>query len=355
MTLNKDTSPSFKGQHFFIGLDVHKKNWAVTIRLQKITLKKFSMDPSPEQLYKYLTIHYPDGVYHSVYEAGFCGYWIHRRLVELGIDNIIVNAADIPTSHKEKDRRQDKIDSAKLARELENDSLKCIYIPTKRQQSLKSLSRLRYQHVVHQTRIKNRIKSFLHFHGIPIPGNFAQSYWSGAFIYWLKTIRFEYDGDNEYLNHYIKTLEYQRESLKHLLIKIREYCKSNTVIRYILSAPGIGIVSAFTFYAELVDMIRFNNFDQLVSYVGLVPSTDSTGEKDVEKGLTPRYSRYVRSLLVECAWRAVRTDPALTLAFAKLSKRMSKQKAIIRIAKKLLNRIRYVWLNQKMYVPAVMK
>jgi hypothetical protein len=115
MTLNKNTSPSFKGQHFFIGLNVHKKNWAVTIRLQKITLKKLSMDPLPEQLYKYLTTHYPDGVYHSVYEAGFCGYWIHRRLVELGIENIIVNAADIPTSHKEKDHRQDKIDSAKLA------------------------------------------------------------------------------------------------------------------------------------------------------------------------------------------------------------------------------------------------
>ena len=355
MTLTNNTSPNFKEQHFFIGLDVHKKNWAVTIRLQKIVLKKFSMDPSPEQLSKYLNTHYPGGIYHSVYESGFCGYWIHRRLVDLGIKNIIINAADIPTSHKEKDRRQDKVDSAKLSRELENDSLVGIYIPTQHQQSLKSLSRLRYQHVVQQTRIKNRIKSFLHFHGITIPDHFAQSYWSGAFILWLKTIRFDYDGDVEYLNHYIHELEYQKSCLKDTLMKIRKYCKSNTVLPYILSAPGIGIVSAFTFYAELVDMIRFNKFDHLVSYVGLVPSTDSSGERDIEKGLTPRYSKYVRSLLIECAWRAVKTDPALTLAFAKLSKRMSQQKAIIRIAKKLLNRIRYVWTHQQMYVPAIMK
>ena len=98
----KNTAISFKGQHFFIGLDVHKKSWKVTIGINKTIIKRFSMDPSPEQLAKFLKTNYPDGIYHSVYEAGFCGYWIHRRLVELGIDNIVENAADIPTSHKEK-------------------------------------------------------------------------------------------------------------------------------------------------------------------------------------------------------------------------------------------------------------
>ena len=58
------------------------------------TIIRYTMDPSPEQLAKFLKTHYPDGIYHSVYEAGFCGYWIHRRLLELGIDNIVVNAAD---------------------------------------------------------------------------------------------------------------------------------------------------------------------------------------------------------------------------------------------------------------------
>ena len=120
MTQQNNTTFSFKGQHIFTGLDVHKKNWKVTIRINKTQIKRFSMDPSPQQLTKHLQKNYPDGIYHTVYEAGFCGYWIHRELVDCGIDNIVVNAADVPTSHKEKDRRDDKIDSAKLARELEN-------------------------------------------------------------------------------------------------------------------------------------------------------------------------------------------------------------------------------------------
>ncbi len=60
-------------------------------------------------------------------------------------------------------------------------------------------------------------------------------------------------------------------------------------------------------------------------------------------------------LLIECAWRAIGADPSLTQAYASLTSKMSKQKAIVKIAKKLLNRIRYVWLNEKKYISAVAK
>jgi len=355
MKQQNNTTISFKGQHFFIGLDVHKKNWRVTIRINKTTIKRFTMDPSPEQLAKFLKAHYPDGIYHSVYEAGFCGYWIHRLLVELGIDNIVVNAADIPTSHKEKDRRDDKIDSAKLARELENDSLKGIYIPTPRQQSIRSISRLRYQNRNHTTRIKNRIKMYLHFHGIKIPEDFNNSYWSSVFIKWLESLEFEYPFDNQYLSQYIRALEYQRGMMKDVLLEMRDYCRQNNILKCIRSVTGLGVISAFTIYAELIDMKRFKDLDNLASYVGLVPSKDGSGDREGVKGLTPRHSRYVRYLLIECAWRAVGTDPALTLAYATLTTKMSKQKAIIKIAKKMLNRIRYVWLNERKYITAIVK
>lgn len=347
------TKLSFKGQHFFIGLDVHKINWKVDIRLNKTGIKRFTMDPSPEQLARFMRSNYPGGIYHSVYEAGFCGYWIHRRLVELGMDNIIVNAADIPTSHKEKDRRDDKIDSAKLARERENGSLKAIFIPTPQQQSLRSLARLRYQHRNQITRIKNRIKMFLHLHGLKIPDYFSQSYWSSSFINWLKSIRFDYVSDAHYLLHYIQQLEDQRTLMNDALKQMRMHCRENRVLSCIRSVSGLGIVSAFTIYAELVDMRRFKDLDHLASYVGLVPSKDSSGDWTAVQGLTPRYSRYVRYLLVECAWRAIGVDPALTQAYANFCRKMPKQRAIIKIAKKLLNRIRYVWLNEKEYVIAI--
>ena len=65
---------SFANTHFFIGIDAHLKNWKVTIRMGGIELKTFSMNPAPLELLAYLHNHYPDGIYHIVYEAGFCGF-----------------------------------------------------------------------------------------------------------------------------------------------------------------------------------------------------------------------------------------------------------------------------------------
>ena len=82
---------SFKGQKIYVGIDVHLKSWSVTILSETSVLKKFSQHPSPQILYGFLMRSYPGAEYHSVYEAGFCGFWIHERLMALGIDNIVVN------------------------------------------------------------------------------------------------------------------------------------------------------------------------------------------------------------------------------------------------------------------------
>ena len=108
MSLREDKQLNFENQNIFVGIDVHLKQWAVTIRSENLLLKTFSMDPSPVLLHNHLEKHYPGAKYSSVYEAGFCGYWIHRQLTSLDINNIIVNPADVPTTHKEKSRKRDK-------------------------------------------------------------------------------------------------------------------------------------------------------------------------------------------------------------------------------------------------------
>ncbi len=127
--MKKCSTVSFEGQVIFIGIDVHKESWAVNLRHCHRELDKFSMNPSPETLAKHLRKNYPGAEYRSVYEAGFCGFWAHRRLCELGIQNIVINPADVPTSGKERDRKNDTVDSRKLARELENRTLEGIYVP----------------------------------------------------------------------------------------------------------------------------------------------------------------------------------------------------------------------------------
>jgi transposase len=353
--LKQVKSTNFEGQDFFIGLDVHRKNWVVTIRCNHMELKTFSMNPSAQKLYHYLSKNYPKGNYYSVYEAGFCGFWIHRNLHELRINNIVANPADIPTTNKEKDRRRDPIDSRKLARELENGSLDGIYVPSEKQQAIRSISRLYYHTSKDRVRIKNRIKSYLHFHGIEIPRVDEMRHWSGQFINWLNNLPFQQQEDGYFLKRLIKDLEQKRKDILELFKYMRVLVKDNSVIKYLRSVYGIGFITSFTLYAELMDMHRFSRMDDLASFIGLVPSVSASDDRESVRGLTYRYSKYLRNQLIEAAWVAVRRDPALTQCFSQYIKRMSKQKAIIRIAKKLLNRIRYVWLNQKEYVTGVVE
>jgi transposase len=313
------------------------------------------MNPKPLRLSRYLEKNYPGGQYYSVYESGFCGFWIHRQLINLGIHNRVVNAADVPTTHKEKDQKRDKMDSRKLARELENQSLKSIYIPTEQQQAFRSICRLYYQISKDRIRIKNRIKSFLHFNGIEIPADDELSHWSGNFIQWLKEIEFEHKENTYHFNHLIDQLEIKRKQTREVLKYMRTCSKDHKIISLLRGINGIGLITAFSLYAELMDIKRFKKLDQLASFVGLIPSVSGSGDKEKDHGLSKRHSKYLRNRLIESAWVAARTDPALTLSYSNYLKRMQKKNAIIRIAKKLINRIRYVWLNEKQYVTSVIQ
>lgn len=149
---------SFKGQKIFVGLDVHLRSWSVTVLSEQAVLKKFKQDPSPAALNKFLTNTYPDAEYYSVYEAGFCGFWIHWELHNLGINNIVVNPADAPTMTGERLRKTDAIDSGKLARSLRSGELKGIYVPDSLATEIRSLIRLRDSLTKDQTRHKNRFR-----------------------------------------------------------------------------------------------------------------------------------------------------------------------------------------------------
>jgi len=347
----------FKGQLFFVGLDVHKQNWRVTILSEERELGTFSMDPDPKQLARHLQQRYPGGVYKSAYETGFSGFWIHRQLVELGIDNIVVHAADIPTTSKEKSYKSDSVDSRKIARELRNGSLQGVWIPDQKLQDLRSLCRLRLKLVRDQSRVKNRIKSYLHFSGIAIPERSEIWPWTGAFITWLEGIPFENPPARDCLLGYVQELKNLKTQIAEVLKKLRYYTQEPGIKEVVLdclrSIPGIGFITAITLYTELGDINRFPKLDALASFVGLVPSVASSGDKEIVHGISDRHNRYLRNLLLEAAWVATSKDPAMLLAYKELSKRMSKQKAIIRIARKMLNRVRYVWRTKKTYVASV--
>jgi len=349
---------SFKGQKIFIGIDVHKKSWTITLIVDDVVYKTFTHDPDAQQLYKYLQKNFPDGSYYSVYEAGFCGFSVHRSLEQCGIKNIIVNPADVPTTDKDKRQKEDRRDSRKLARSLRNEELEGIYIMSQNMEELRSLVRYRKSVVSELGKHKNRIKSLLYFRGVKVPRELdtASKYWSGKFIEWLKGIEAATDHGNIVLEEILDTVTFLRAKLLKINRQFRSLdVKSDyaPIIKRLRSVPGIGLITALTFLSELENIKRFKGLDKLSSYVGLIPTSNSSGEKEIIGRITRRANKPLRASLIEAAWVAIRHDPALTLKYCELRSRMEPNEAIVRIAKKLLNRIRYVLLNEQEYVSSV--
>lgn len=351
--MDKGNKLDFTGQHIYAGMDVHKKSWSISIHTEHFEHKTFTQPPEVKKLTNYLKRTFPGATYHSVYEAGFNGFWIHDQLKEEGIHCMVVNPADVPTKHKEKAGKADKVDCRKLARNLRNGDIKGIYIPYRAQAEDRHLIRTRQSMVRKQTRCKNQIKGMLFFYGIPIPEN---SHWSRNFINWIESISMERASGDLALKVHLEELKHLRQIIASLNKAILDLSKSDAYRNNVLllrSVPGISTLTAMTLLTEIYDISRFSSLDKLASYTGLVPDIKSSGEMEYTAGITCRRNPTLRTILIEASWVAVRKDPALMMAFNKYSLRMKKTAAIVHIARKLLNRIRFVLINQERYVPAV--
>jgi len=345
---------NFNGQDIYVGLDTHKKTWKVALYHNDIALRTFAQDPEPEKLVRHLRKNFPGATYHCAYEASYCGFWIQKALKKSGVNCIVVNPADVPTTDKEKKFKTDKRDCGKIARSLRNGELDAIYIPSDECLEDRNLVRLNKDMVRNSTRYKNKIKAILYFYGINMPKEFKNpnTHWSINYYNWLKGIKLKTESGTSSLQFYIRESIHAnmlvRETTKKLvdLSRKEKYAKKIKLLR---SIPGIGLKSALTLLTELEDIRRFQTLDKLCAYVGLVPNTKSTGEKERIGEMTNRGNAHLKTIIIESAWMAVRHDPALLLQYQKYIKHMKSNNAIIRIAKKLLNRIRYVLINEIEY------
>lgn len=354
--MSKVSQLTFQGETIYVGLDVHKKNWKVNSRLENIELSSFSQDPNPEGLSKYFKKNYPGASIKVVYEAGFCGFGIQRSLNDLGIECIVVNAADVPSSDKERKRKDDKRDARKLSRELADGSVRSIYIPDTEMEQARTLIRQRHRLVQDQTRCKNRIKHMLMFSGIVL--SVKQQRWSQKHLRELEKLECKTVALRTALNLAIEQYKLIRNILSQANLAIRKMAQQPPFVvvqKYLQSIDGIGLLNGMVIQTEIQNINRFKTLDSLCDYAGFVPDISSSDERMVIKGITGRCNEFLREAIVESSWILIRKDPAMLMKYQEYIHRMNKNKAIIRIGKHLLSRIRYVWNNETEYERGIVK
>lgn len=347
----KDTSTA----KLFIGIDIHKRSWKIKTATDLFDGKSFSMKPDSNELKKYVNKHFPNYEVYIAYEAGCCGYSANRNFKSYGWNSIVVNPADISKTGKSSHQKTDAIDAAQICRELKDERLKGIEIPSVEREQLRSLFRYRINLVKKMRRIKTQIKMSLLFLGIEIPEHYDNSNWSHDFRKWLKNIKFEHKTALSATKNLIQEYEFTDKIIRETSNELRAYCRKYHKKDYNLlrSVPGIGGIVACGIIAEIGDLRRFS-FKQLSGYVGLCPNMHQSGDNFKTKGMSFRANRIMRSYFVEASWQALRFDPVMQ-DYYRSHKGKESKKIIVKIASKLLSRTLAVIKTETPYQIGIIK
>jgi transposase len=346
-TEQSDTS-FFENVLLFIGIDVHKSKWVVTVRTYDLELKTFSMKPSAEELEQFLLKNYPGADYRIVYECCFSGFWIYDYFSEKGYTIIVT-----PTNRIYKDGstiKTDKIDSRKLALQLSRELLREVIVPAKRIREYKYIFRIYDKQKMRQGQILRQIKAFLEQKNHPL----KWSRWNKGLLEKLKTLKFEDKLFDLKFGNLLKEYEYLAGQIKDsekIIEKIKEDDVLGKRINILEKINGIGIISSVRMCLYLFDRKdRFESSEKLNHYLGFTPSERSSGDK-ISRGRSGMCgNRQLRSIIIQLAWMTVRKDGALLDKFDKVYKASgSKQKAIVASARKLMTKIYAVIQKEEEY------
>ena len=355
MRYYKDIKGFIKGKAVFIGIDVHIKSMSLCIFCDGEVLEKMSIHSKYSILLNLLKTRYSGArAIHIVYEAGFSGFWLYRRLRQDGYDCIVTSPNRVPQLNNK--IKTDKRDAEKLARFHASGHLKAIAVPSPRIESDRRLLRQRGQLVKKQTQQKNQIRSFLFLHDISKPDR-IKTYWSKAYINWFTELEFEFKGDSFLLTQMLGHLAMIRQELACLTRFIQELSRHPDYKRsydHITKLRGVGIITAMTFLLELFNLKRFRNTSAFSSYLGLTPSQHSSGEGIRLGHISREGNVYLRRTLIESAWTVIKHDPYLRDKYNRIrAKGTNGNKAIVAVARSLAVRLRRCLLDDTDYVIGV--
>ena len=330
----------------FVGIDVHKKNYFVTVVIDHKIVKKDTVPGDPMYLLSYLKNHFKDNECYSAYEAGFSGFTLHRTLILNGIKNIVVHPASIEIASRER-VKTDKRDSQKIAIQLASGRLKNIYIPDQQREDFRIISRLKETLAKEKTKKGVQLKSLLYQ-----LGKIKFDDISKVSKKWMaKILSLEFTEEQYFV---VKNLYEQWLTLTLRIQKIekeleKQAKKDSYLESFYRSSPGIGPTTARVLANELGDMKQFSNEKKLFSYTGLTTREHSSGEHRRLGHISRQGKPILRKMLVQSAWQAIRLDKNLNEIYLKIKYRAGAKRAIVAIARKLIGHIRACIKNQCSY------
>jgi transposase len=268
---------------------------------------------------------------------------------------MVVSPLSIPKAPNQR-VKNNRVDSLQIVDELKAGKLKSIRVPEGPYRELRHLIILRENYAHSRKVAKQRIKSLLLYaHLYPLLKDIEQK-WTCAYMHVLKELPCS-DAVRQRLDMLLMDLTYSRQQTISILRQLRTFVKCHKNIRgytyYLISIPGIGLITALSLLGRIGDPRNLKNVRELSAFVGLVPTERSTGDQVNRGPITHLGNRILRSLLIEAAWSAIRKDKELNQFFHRVKNRhhpkVGSRKAIVAVARKLTQRIYRVLKEQRVY------
>jgi transposase len=286
----------------------------------------------------------------SCYEAGRDGFWLHRALAGLGVQNVVVDSASIEVNRRQRRAKSDQLDVRKLLEMLlrwaggEQRVWKVVQVPTLEEEDQRHLHRELKRVQGDLTRLTNRIQGLLATQGVglkalkDLPQQLEEvRLWNGQAL--PSGLRASLEREWEQvllLRQRIQQLEGERRR------RLREAeDEASQCARRLLRLGAIGPTGAWLFAQEFFAWRQFKNRRQIGALAGLTPTPYRSGGSGYEQGISKAGNRWVRGLAIEIAWGWLRYQPQSQLSqwyrerFGSGSTRLRKI-GIVALARKLL-------------------
>ena len=236
------------------------------------------------------------------YEAGPCGYGLHRRLLGWGHGCEVIAPSLIPKKPGER-VKTDRRDARKLALSLRSGELTAVWVPDDEAEAMRDLTRTREDFKHQQRRARQQINAFVLRHGHHWPSH--RTRWTQAHERWLESLTFAHDFQQIVLQEYIEAVRAASRRVADLDAQLERALprwSMAPVVAALVALRGIDRLSAMVLLAELGDLRRFDSPRQLMGYLGLVPGEHSSGGRRRQGVITGTGNTRARRALVESAW-----------------------------------------------------
>jgi transposase len=280
-------------------------------------------------------------------EACRQAWFVHDCLVEWGNEVVLV---DTTRSRQlgigQHGRKTDRIDAETLARALEAGRIPAAHVLSPKRRELRRVLGVRRTLVESRAQLMTTIRGLVREQGATVGGCQAD-----RFIAKVREQRFAPE-ITQYIDPLLEVMQTINERLVGVEEQLAVLCAAEETIARLTTVTGIGTVIAACFMSVVDDAERFQSAHQLESYLGLVPSEDTSGGKRKLGAITKKGNSYLRALLVQAAWTILRTsdkDDPLYLWAKKVEQRRGKRIAVVALARRLVGVLWAMWRDGTVY------